>query len=211
MAGTAYRVAFLVSGRGSNMEAVLNAVRKGRVPDTEVVLVLSDNPAAKALDIAKSHGVRAEYLDPGPYRTKLEGEAEQNFIRALRDARTDLVVLAGFMRVVKPALIRAFPDRIINIHPSLLPKYPGLHTHRRALEAGDREAGCTVHFVNEVVDGGKRILQARVPVLAGDTEESLAARVLQKEHVILPTVIRWFSEGRMDYDGLPDEPALWEG
>lgn len=204
-----FRVVILVSGRGSNMEAVIRAGKNGALGNAEVTLVLSDNPEAKALQIAKELGIRSLYLAPGNFKTKLEGEAEAEYIRVIQNERPDLVVLAGFMRIIKPAFIRAFHNKIINIHPSLLPKYPGLHTHQRALEAGDKEAGCTVHFVNEVTDGGKRILQARVPVLPGDTEEKLAARVLEKEHVILPEVIKMLAEKKIDPAKLPDEPMQW--
>lgn len=204
------KVAILVSGRGSNMEAVIRAAKSGKLGNAEVVLVLSDNPEAKALSIAKDLGVKALYVAPGNFKTKLEGDAEQEYIRVIQNEKADLVVLAGFMRMIKPAFIRAFENRIINIHPSLLPKYPGLHTHRRALEAGDQKAGCTVHFVNEVMDGGKRILQAIVTVQPGDTEEKLAARVLEKEHRILPEVIRRLAEKKIDPASLPDEPEQWE-
>lgn len=201
-----FRVVILVSGRGSNMEAVIRAGKDGKLGNAETVLVISDNPSAKALTIAKDLGVKSVYIAPGNFKTKLEGDAEQEYIRVIQNEKADLVVLAGFMRMIKPAFIRAFHDKIINIHPSLLPKYPGLHTHRRALEAGDREAGCTVHFVNEVMDGGKRILRAKVPVMPGDTEEKLAARVLEKEHVVLPAAIKMLSEKKISPDDIPDEP-----
>jgi len=114
------------------------------------------------------------------------------------------------MRVIKSNLINAFRGRIINIHPSLLPKYPGLHTHRRVIEAKEKESGCTVHFVNELVDGGKRIMQAKVNVLESDTEETLAARILEREHKILPLVIKIFADGKIDYQNFPDEPLIYE-
>jgi phosphoribosylglycinamide formyltransferase-1 len=202
------RLAVLVSGRGSNLQAIHRAIGD-KVFDGEIVLVLSDRPDAAALDFCAKHGIPSKYIHPGDFKTKLEGAAEQAYIAALRSAAPDLIVLAGFMRVVKPPLIRAFENRIINIHPSLLPKYPGLHTHARALEAGDRETGCTVHFVNEVIDGGKRIMQARVPIRGGDTEASLSARVLKEEHQVLPAVIKMFAEGRIDYGKWPNEPMVW--
>jgi phosphoribosylglycinamide formyltransferase-1 len=202
------RLAVLVSGRGSNLQAIHRAIGN-KVFDGEIVLVLADNPGAAALGFCADNGIPSKYIHPGDFKTKLEGAAEQAYIAALRAAAPDLIVLAGFMRVVKPPLIRAFENRIINIHPSLLPKYPGLHTHARALEAGDRETGCTVHFVNEVIDGGKRIMQARVPIRPGDTEASLSARVLKVEHQVLPAVIKMFADGKIDYKTFPAEPMIF--
>lgn len=202
------RIAILISGRGSNMQAIVKACRSGKI-DGKVVLVVSDQPDAAGLEFCRENRVPAKYIHPGKFKTKLEGSAEQEYIRAVCSARPDLIVLAGFMRVVKPAFIQAFPNRIINIHPSLLPKYPGLHTHRRAIEAGDSESGCTVHFVNEEVDVGKRIMQARVPINPGDTEDDLAKRVLRVEHEIFPTVCQLFAEGKVDYDSFPNEPILY--
>lgn len=203
-----YRVVIMVSGRGSNMEAIIRAVKNKSLKNIEIAKVISDNPEAKALDIARGYGVPAEYIYPGPYKTKLEGQEELDYIASIRKAKPHLIVMAGFMRIIKPGLIRSFPNRIINIHPSLLPKYPGLHTHARALEAGDKEAGCTVHFVNEVTDGGKRIMQAKVMILPVDDEESLARRVLEKEHEMLSLVISLLAEGKIKYETLPDEPLL---
>lgn len=200
------RVAVLVSGRGSNLGAILKAEKSGKIKGAKTVLVVSDVRDAYALEIARKAGVKAVYIPAANFKTKLEGEPEARYIAALKEAKIDLVVLAGFMRVLKPAFIRAFQGRIINVHPSLLPKYPGLHTHARALEARDTEAGCTVHFVSEVVDGGKRILQARVPILPVDNADSLARRVLDKEHVILPRAIQMFAEGKLDEKTFPNEP-----
>ncbi len=202
------RLVILISGRGSNMKTILEAVKRGRIPNTRVVGVISDNPDAEGLKIARSYGVRAMYLSAAPYKTKLEGPAEEVYIRTIKRMRPDLIVLAGFMRVVKPRFIQSFPNKIINIHPSLLPAYPGLHTHERVLASGEKESGCTVHFVNETVDGGKRIIQARVPVLPGDTPQTLAARVLEKEHKILPYAIRLLLEKKITYDSL-NEPLQW--
>jgi len=205
-----FRIAVLVSGRGSNLEAIIKAIKNKKLKNVKICIVISDNPEAKALKIARDNGIKAVYLHPGEFKTKLEGKAEENYINTIKKARTDLVVLAGFMRIVKSRFIQAFPDRIINIHPSLLPKYPGLHTHKRAIEAGDKEAGCTVHFVNEITDGGKRIMQARVPILENDTEETLAARVLEKEHKILPAVIQMFADGLIKYETFPDKPIIYQ-
>lgn len=206
-----FRIVILVSGRGSNMEAIIKCVRNKQHGNTEVSLVISDNPEAKALEISKKNGIKAVYINPGVFKTKLEGEAEQVYIETIQKVKPDLIVLAGFMRIIKQNFIRSFQNKIINIHPSLLPKYPGLHTHRRAIEAGDKEAGCTVHFVNELTDGGKRIMQARVPIFPGDTEEDLACRVLEKEHTILPRVISIFAEGKIEYQSFPDDPIIFVG
>jgi len=202
------RIAVLVSGRGSNMSAIQNAIEKGEL-DAEISLVLSDNRDAKALDYCKEKGIQAKYIQPGLFKTKLEGDAELEYIEAIQKINPDIVVLAGFMRVVKPRFILAFSGKIINIHPSLLPKYPGLHTHRRALEERDKETGCTVHFVNEVVDGGKRIIQARVPIMPGDTEQDLAVKVLRLEHEILPKVIGMISRGEISERTCPSEPIQY--
>ncbi|MCX7821496.1 MAG: phosphoribosylglycinamide formyltransferase [Brevinematales bacterium] len=204
------KLGILVSGRGSNLEAIIKAIENGELKNVEIAIVLSDNKAARALEICKLHNIKAEYLDPGIYKTKLEGEAEQNYINKLKENNVDLVVLAGFMRVIKQNFINAFRNRIINIHPSLLPKYPGLNTHKRVIEAKEKESGCTVHFVNELVDGGKRIMQAKVKVMENDTPENLAARILQKEHIILPKVIKMFADGKIDYDSFPDKPIILE-
>ncbi|OHD55097.1 MAG: phosphoribosylglycinamide formyltransferase [Spirochaetes bacterium GWF1_51_8] len=205
-----FRIAVLVSGRGSNLQAIHRAIQK-KLFDGEIVLVVCDRPDAGALEFCRKNRIPAKYIAPGEFKTKLEGPAEETYIAELRAVRPDLIVLAGFMRVVKPLFIRAFENRIINIHPSLLPKYPGLHTHARAIEAGDKETGCTVHFVNEVIDGGKRIMQARVPISPGDTEDALSARVLKEEHQVLPSVIKMFAEGKIDYANWPNEPVVWSG
>lgn len=203
-----FRIAVMVSGRGSNLGAIIKAVQDKRLKNVKISLVLSDNQSAYALTMAKKAGIKAQYIPVKNFKTKLEGEPESQFIEAIRKSRADLVVMAGFMRVVKPAFIKAFENRIINIHPSLLPLYPGLHTHQRAMEAGEKYSGCTVHFVNNVVDGGRRIMQARVPILPTDTPESLASRVLEKEHVILPRVIGMIAAGELTYENCPAEPVI---
>ncbi len=207
-----FRIAVLVSGRGSNLEAIIKSIESGYLENARIVLVLSDNKAAKAFDICSRHRIKAVYIDPGNYKTKLEGSAEYMYIERLKKAKPDLIVLAGFMRILKENFIRSLGhDRIINIHPSLLPKYPGLHTHKKALEAGDRFTGCSVHYVNEVTDGGKLIMQARVPVMLGDTEEKLAARVLEQEHLVLPEVIKMIIEKKIIYEKLSGEPIIYGG
>ncbi len=203
------RIAILISGRGSNMQAIIRAIQRKEIAG-KVVLVLSDREDAAGLDFARKNGIPARYLYPGSFKTKLDGDAELAYIEAIRKSEADLIVLAGFMRVIKPAFLRAFAGKVINIHPSLLPKYRGLHTHRRALESGDSETGCTVHFVNEQVDGGKRIVQARISILPDDTPETLAVRVLKKEHLILPKVVGMIARGEISESDWSDEPLLFE-
>lgn len=203
-----HRLVILISGRGSNMKAIIEAVRDERIPNTKVIGVISDNSRAEGLKIAKRYGIRTRYISAAPYKTKLEGKAEERYIATIKRWKPDLIVLAGFMRVLKSRFIQSFPNRIINIHPSLLPAYPGLHTHERVLAAGEKESGCTVHFVNETVDGGKRIIQAKVPVFPNDTPQSLATRILEKEHKILPYAIRLLLEKKISYDTIT-EPIEW--
>jgi len=205
-----FRVVFLVSGRGSNLEAVINNIKNKKLKNVKIVLVISDNPEAKALEIAKKNKIRAIYLYPGEYKTKLCGEAEDNYIKTIKKVKPDLIVLAGFMRVVKEKFIKSFQNKIINIHPSLLPKYPGLNTHKRVLEAREKETGCTVHFVNEIVDGGKRIIQAKVKVYPDDTEEKLSKRVLEKEHIILSKAIELIAQKKVVYENWNDNPIIIE-
>lgn len=178
------RTAVLISGRGSNMEALVRAAADPDYP-AEIVLVLANRPDAGGLATAAAAGVAAEAIDHRPFGK--DREAHERVLDArLRDAGVELVALAGYMRVLTPFLVRAWAGRMVNIHPSLLPLYPGLHTHERALAAGDAWAGCTVHLVSEGVDEGPILGQARVPVLAGDTPDSLAARVLAEEHRLYP-------------------------
>jgi phosphoribosylglycinamide formyltransferase-1 len=187
-------VAVLVSGRGSNMEAIAHAGLEDRIP-ARVVAVISDRPDAAGLETARSLGIRTEILQvrPGQDRTAY-GAALASLLASHAPA---LVVLAGFMRILDAGLVRAWEGRMLNIHPSLLPRYPGLHTHRRVLDAGDPLHGCTVHFVTEQLDAGPRIVQARVPVEPGDDERSLSARVQRWEHIIYPEAVGWFGEGRL--------------
>lgn len=188
------RITVLLSGRGTNLAALLAAMRKGTLGGT-ITRVISNRPEAAALAVAHSHGVATTVVDHREYATR------DAFDTALGDAidadLPDLVVLAGFMRVLGAAFVRRHAGRLINVHPSLLPLYPGLHTHRRALEEGARIHGCTVHFVTPEVDVGPIIAQAAVPVHDDDDEASLAARVLAQEHLVLPAAVRWFCEGRL--------------
>jgi phosphoribosylglycinamide formyltransferase-1 len=188
------RVIVLISGRGSNMQALLEA----GLP-AEISAVISNEPRARGLDIARQFSATTEVVD---HRAFVDRPA---FDLALGDAiaryTPDLVVLAGFMRVLTGAFVARFAHQLINVHPSLLPAFPGINTHRRALEAGVRFHGCTVHFVTPSVDSGPIIIQSAVPVLPDDTEPALAARVLQEEHRILPQAARWFLDGRLRVQG----------
>lgn len=183
------RVVILGSGKGSNAAAVLAAEKEGRLGRARVVHLFADRPDAGLLALGPRFGVPASYVDPAPFRTKLEGAGEERFIAAVRAAAPDLVVLAGFMRVLKAGFLGAFAGRIINLHPSLLPAFPGLDGIGQALRAGVAETGCTVHRVNAEVDGGEILAQARVPVVPGETLESLTAKVHAAEHQLLPAVI----------------------
>lgn len=190
----AYHVVILGSGRGSNARAILAAEAAGELGAAEVVGVISDHADAGILEHARAYGKPAVHLTGAPFKTKLEGEAEQAYIERIRAWSADLVVLAGFMRVIKPAFLEAFAGRMINLHPSLLPKYPGLHAIRRAWEAGDAETGCTVHRVTAEVDAGQILAQARVPIDPGMELDALEERVHAAEHELLPRVIRELSE-----------------
>jgi len=184
---TRLRIAILISGRGSNMEAILDAARSDDYP-ANPVLVLSNRPNAKGLETASNAGLAAIAIDHKPY-----GKDREAFERAMHTVLTDhdveMIVLAGFMRILTPWFVSQWTGRMINIHPSLLPKYPGLNTHQRAIDAGDREAGCSAHWVTEGVDEGAVIAQARVPVLADDTAETLSERVLGEEHQLYPRAV----------------------
>ena len=188
------RVVILGSGRGSNAEAILEAEKAGRLGRAQVVAVFSDQPQAGILALGPRFHVPAQFVDPAPFRTKLEGEGEARFIAAVAEARPDLVVLAGFMRVLKPGFLSAFAGRIITLHPSLLPSFPGLDGIGQALRAGVAVTGCTVHGVTLEVDGGPIIEQARVPIEPTDTLETLGAKVHAAEHALLPAVIARLSE-----------------
>jgi len=181
----------LISGRGSNMEALLAAQLPARV-----AAVISNNPQARGLGIARNGGIAVAAVDDRAFADRAAFDAA--LAAAIDRHHPDLVVLAGFMRILTPSFVERYQGRIMNIHPSLLPAFPGLHTHRRALEAGVRMHGCTVHFVTPDLDNGPVIVQAAVPVQPGDTEEQLAARVLAQEHRIYPQAIRWFCEGRIE-------------
>lgn len=188
------RVVLLGSGRGSNAEAILQAQQAGQLGRARVVHVFADKADAGILALGPRFGVPAAFVDPAPFKTKLEGAGEERFIAAVRACEPDLVVLAGFMRVLKPGFLNAFAGKIINLHPSLLPLFPGLDGIGQALRAGVAETGCTVHHVTVEVDGGEIIAQARVPIVPGETLESLATKVHAAEHKLLPAVIAQMSE-----------------
>jgi phosphoribosylglycinamide formyltransferase-1 len=194
------KVGVLVSGRGSNMLAIIEAIEKGEI-DAEVAVVISDNPEAKALTKARKHGIEAVYIDPGRFRTKLEPESEAEFVRVLREHKVDLLCLAGFMRIIHKPLLEAFPNRILNIHPALLPSFPGLNAQKQAFEYGAKVSGCTVHLVNEGVDTGPIIVQRAVEVAENDTADTLAARILREEHKAYPEAIKLLAEGKIEIEG----------
>jgi len=174
------RLGILLSGRGSNFMAIAEAIREGRLPGAEIAVVLSNLPDAAGLKIARELGLPAIAI-PSAGRKRAEHDAE--VVAALRQHRVDLVCLAGYMRIISPEFVRAFPNRILNVHPALLPAFPGLDAQAQALEFGVKVAGCTVHFVDEQMDHGAIILQRVVPVLDDDTPETLSARILEQEHI----------------------------
>ncbi len=188
------RIVILGSGRGSNAAAILEAQQAGRLGRARVAAIFADKPDAGILALGPRFGVRSEFVDPAPFKTKLEGEGEARFIAAVNSAQPDLVVLAGFMRVIKPGFLNAFVGKIINLHPSLLPSFPGLDGIGQAFRRGVRITGCTVHYVTPEVDGGPILDQASVRIEPGDTLESLAAKVHAAEHALLPAVIARLSE-----------------
>ena len=188
------RLGVLASGRGSNLQAIIDTIEAGRL-DALLAVVVSDRPDAQALERARKHGAKALFVDPKAYP---EREAfDRALLAILEEHRVELVCLAGFMRILTPLFVRTFKGRILNIHPALLPAFPGLHAQRQALEHGVKIAGATVHFVDEGVDTGPIILQATVPVREDDTEETLSARILAEEHRLYPRAIQLFAEGRL--------------
>lgn len=188
------RLAILISGRGSNMQAFIEACASGEL-DAQISVVISNNTDAAGLERAAQAGIATCCIDHRAFPSR---EAfDQALVDQLQARRADLVILAGFMRILTPVFIKPFAGRLLNIHPSLLPKYPGLHTHQRALDAGDTEAGVTVHFVTPELDGGPPIVQARVPIVTGDNAQTLAARVIVEEHVIYPLAAQWYLQGRL--------------
>ena len=188
----AHRLAILLSGRGSNFIAIADAIDRGALPHSGIALVLSNVPDAPGLAAAKARGLNA-IAEPSQGLNR--GDHDRVMLQHLREYRIDWVVLAGYMRVLTPAFIAAYPRRIVNVHPSLLPAFPGLHPQRQALTAGVAISGCTVHFVNEIVDNGEIILQRTVPVLPTDDEDTLSARILAEEHIAYPEALRQLLKG----------------
>ena len=187
-------VVILISGTGSNMCRMAELMQTGQLP-IDIKAVISDREDAKGLITAKSMGITTASLNPKAFATRREFDAA--LAERVLSYKPELVILAGFMRILSPEFVAQFADRMLNIHPSLLPKYPGLHTHQRALEAGDQEHGASVHFVTAELDGGPVVMQAKIPVLAKDTVETLAKRVLQQEHQIYPLAVMLFVSGRL--------------
>ncbi len=190
----------LGSGGGTNCQAVLDAIGAGRL-DARVGCVVSDVESAYILERARAAGCPAYYVDCAPFKTKLDGEAEARVLALLEKHGVDFVVLAGFMRMVKGGLIGAYAGRMVNIHPALLPAFPGLESWRQALEYGVKVAGCTVHFVDAGMDTGPIIAQRTVPVLEGDTPEALHERIQAEEHRAFPEVLQWIAAGRVTVEG----------
>ena len=190
----------LGSGAGSNMQSIVDAIAAGTL-DAEIRIVLADVPDAKILDRAKRHGIPCHYLDCAPWKTKLEGPAEDRCVELLKAAGVDTVVLAGFMRIVKPRLLAAFPNRVLNIHPALLPAFPGIRSWAQALDYGCKVAGVTVHFVDAGTDSGPIIVQKAVPVLEGDTPETLHARIQEQEHLAYPEALGILASGKWSLNG----------
>ncbi len=191
------RIVILISGRGSNMEAIVQRCAEQAWP-AQVAAVLANRPDAAGLAWAAARGIATAVVDHKAFATREAFDA--TLAEAIDAHAPDLIVLAGFMRVLGEAFVRRYEGRMLNIHPSLLPAFPGLHTHRRALEAGCKAAGATVHFVTPALDHGPIVVQSVVPVLPGDDEHALAARVLATEHVIYPQAVRWFVEGKLELE-----------
>ena len=190
----------LGSGAGSNMQSIVDAIAAGTL-DADIKVVLADVADAKILDRAKKHGIPCQFLDCAPWKTKLADAAEENCIRILKEAGVDTVVLAGFMRIVKPKLLEAFPNRVINIHPAILPAFPGIHSWTQALDYGCKVAGVTVHFVDAGTDSGPILIQKTVPILQDDMPETLHARIQVQEHLAYPEALNIIASGKYRIEG----------
>jgi phosphoribosylglycinamide formyltransferase 1 len=195
-----FRLGVLGSGKGSNFVAMADAIVAGKIP-AEIAVVLSDVEGAGILEHARQHRLPAQFIPPGKFRTKLDEDAEPAYIAALQAAQVDLIVLAGFMRILKGEFLRAFADRVINIHPSLLPAFPGLEAWKQALDYGVKVTGCTVHFVEQGIDSGPIIAQQTVPVLTGDTAATLHARIQAAEHELYPRCVAALARGGISLRG----------
>ena len=196
------RVAVLASGRGSNLQAIIDAIEAGQV-QAQIVAVISNKKDAVALDRARKHGLPELFVDPKPFAGQPDSREayDRVLLEVLQQQHVELVLLAGYMKIVTAVLVNAFANRMMNIHPSLLPSFPGLEVQKKAIDWGCKLAGCTVHFVTEGVDEGPIIVQAAVPVLDSDTPEALAARILEQEHKIYPQAVQFFAEGRLKVNG----------
>ncbi|WP_321420135.1 phosphoribosylglycinamide formyltransferase [uncultured Methanomethylovorans sp.] len=192
-------IGVLVSGSGSNLQSIIDHVESGYLKDVKLSVVISDKRDAYALERAKIHGIDAVFIDPRSHVSKMD--FEKKIIETLQLYTVDLVLLAGYMRILGSEVIQTYKDRIMNIHPALLPSFKGLHGPRQALEYGVKVAGCTVHFVDEGMDSGPIIIQSSVPVKDDDTENTLASRILEQEHRIFPEAIKLFTEGKLKVDG----------
>ncbi|MDA8324718.1 MAG: phosphoribosylglycinamide formyltransferase [Nitrospiraceae bacterium] len=193
------KIGVLASGRGSNFQAVMDAIKDGRIKNAAIALLITDKPDAYAIERARANAIPFVYLAPRDYPTK--DAYFEKIARELAEKGVGLVLLAGFMRIVRRPLLDAFPWKVMNIHPALLPSFPGLHGQRQAADYGVKISGCTVHFVDEGMDTGPIIIQAAVPVRHDDTEESLSGRILEHEHRIYPEAVRLFAEGRLEVQG----------
>ncbi len=192
------RIAVLASGGGTNLQSIIDQCQQGTL-DAEIDLVICNNPDAGALDRAKKAGIRTVCINHRDFSQRKD--FDQAVVTTLQEAGVELIVLAGFMRIISSVFLAAFPQRIINIHPALLPSFPGLHVQQKAIDYGAKFSGCTVHFVDDGVDTGAIIAQAVVPIHNDDTEETLSSRILEQEHKIYPQVIQWFAENRIVSDG----------
>jgi len=192
------KLGVLISGSGSNLQSIIDHIEKGAL-NAIIKVVISNNHHALGLTRAQKHGLPVVVLKHEDFRTREDLDTE--LIRILKSNEIDLVVLAGFMRILTPAVLKAFPHKIINIHPALLPSFPGIHSQKNAFEYGVKFSGCTVHFIDEGVDTGPIIIQSVVPVFQDDTEETLAARILKEEHQIYPRAIQFFAEGKIKITG----------
>jgi len=199
---TPLRVAVLASGRGSNLQAIIDAI-ESRVVQAQIVAVISNKKEAVALERARKHGLPDLFVDPKPFAGRPDSREayDRALLEVLEQRQVELVLLAGYMKIVTAVLVNAYANRMMNIHPSLLPSFPGLEVQKKAIDWGCKLAGCTVHFVTEGVDEGPIILQAAVPILDGDTPETLAARILEQEHRIFPRAVQLYAEGRVKVDG----------
>lgn len=199
---TPLRVAVLASGRGSNLQALIDAIEAGQV-QARIVAVISNKKEAVALERARKHGIKDLFVDPKPFAGRPDSREayDRSLLEVLQQHETELVLLAGYMKIVTTVLVNAYANRMMNIHPSLLPAFPGLEVQKKAIDWGCKLAGCTVHFVTEGVDEGPIIIQAAVPILDADTPETLAARILVQEHKIYPRAVQLFAEGRLRVDG----------